>query len=183
MLADAQQNLVYPSMDVFSVFNNAYWGGHLQPQRGWDRYPVRQEALHVGWIQGSSYEHAVLRNVLGAKGAYSTVSLLQTASRRHRADPDQVPDIVVLSQAPNDRGKTWQQEGEIVYQAKKLKDWRPGLWKYVIEMGESSDAAAELCYMPPGPVTIDGSGRFGVAFEPPPFRMSRALVIRYPEPP
>ena len=164
MYSDPQGRLTYPGINVFSVFTNAYWGGHHQPSFGWDLHSARWDPLHVGHIQGSSYEHAILRNFLGAEGAYSTVRILQEASRRHRANPRQVPDLVVLTRAPNARNKTWQQEGNVYYQGRALKDWRAGQWDKVAALFENSSIAPfQLAYMPPGPVEIAGKKRIGVA--------------------
>ena len=178
LLSDSSGNLVFPSINVFSLFSNAHYGGHVNLGNGWDRYSSKWDFIHVSHLQGSAYEHAILRNFLGAEGAYSTVKVLQEASRNHRVDPENVPDIVVLTNGPNQNGKDWGQEGQEYYQGKRLKNWASSLWNKVLwHLDASSDDhngeyaelwgvardSFEVAYMPPGPVEIDGINRMAVA--------------------
>ena len=166
---NSQAELFYPFIDVFSLSSTGgHLGGTYNLSFGSDFTTAWWDAIHVSHIQASSYEHAILRNLLNTKGAYSTVKVLQEASRAYRADPQNNKDLVVLSRSPNSNGKTWQQEGEVVHQGKKLKDW--GMWYQVEEHlkpeGElgQRNADLELCYMPPGPVQIEGVGRMALAY-------------------
>ena len=155
----------YPFVDGFSLFTNAHSGGRLNLDYGWDIYSEYWDFIHVSHMQKSAYEHAILRNFLGAEGAYSTVKVLQEASLRHRSDPDNIPDIITLTTGPNGRGKDWVREGEQRYQGKQLKNWHSGLWDRVkSHLGSSiTTDAFELAFMTPGPVEIDEIPRMGVA--------------------
>ncbi|MEO0510374.1 MAG: DUF6531 domain-containing protein, partial [Verrucomicrobiota bacterium] len=179
--ANGSGDLVFPFIDVANLVTSAYWGGHINLAHGHDSRTTFLDLYYLFSAQDSAYEHAVLRNLLGVEGEYSTVKVLQEASRRHRADPQNVPDIVLLSNGPNTNGNDWLQEGEVFYQGQKLKEWDAGLWGKVENLLDANsnlihtsglalglpehlrDDSFELAYISPGPVSINGVGRMGVA--------------------